>query len=169
MADLDKVNNLSEAEAKAEFMRCCGSTRWAERMLAGRPYMGEDELFHFSDKIWFDLSREDYLEAFSHHPKIGDIDSLTKKFASTKQWAAGEQSGVNTASREILEELAAGNKAYEDKFGYIFIVCATGKTAAEMLEILNKRLPNTPEVEIKVAMKEQNKITHIRLEKLLNN
>jgi 2-oxo-4-hydroxy-4-carboxy-5-ureidoimidazoline decarboxylase len=167
--NLDKVNDLTEEQAKEEFMRCCGSARWAGKMAAGRPYMGEDELFHYSDKIWFDLGKEDWLEAFSHHPKIGDIESLSKKFADTKQWAEGEQSGVNAASREILQELADGNQAYEDKFGYIFIVCATGKTAGEMLEILKERLNNTPETEIKTAMKEQNKITHIRLEKLLNS
>ena len=72
MTDLDKINNLAEEEAKAEFMRCCGSTSWAEKIVAGRPYMGEDELFHFSDKIWFDLAKEDWLEAFRSHPRIGD-------------------------------------------------------------------------------------------------
>ncbi len=117
-------------------------------MAAGRPYMGEDELFHYSDKIWFDLAKDDWLEAFSHHPKIGDIESLSKKFADTKQWAEGEQSGVNTASQEILQALAHGNLAYEDKFGYIFIVCATGKSAGEMLEILQERLKNDTEAEI---------------------
>jgi len=168
MAGLDNVNNIPDEEAKTEFLKCCGSSRWAEKMTTGRPYMGEDELFHFSDKIWFDMAKEDWLEAFTHHPKIGDIDSLAKKFADTKQWAEGEQSGVNSASRDVLQQLADGNQTYEDKFGYIFIVCATGKTAPEMLAILQERLPNEPETELKVAMKEQNKITRIRLEKLLN-
>jgi 2-oxo-4-hydroxy-4-carboxy-5-ureidoimidazoline decarboxylase len=169
MAELEKLNNLTEAEAKEEFLRCCGSTRWAAKMVEGRPYLGEDEMFHFSDKTWSGLGREDWLEAFTHHPKIGDIDSLAKKFAGTKQWAEGEQSGVNSAAREVLHELAAGNQAYEKKFGYIFIVCATGKSAPEMLAILTDRLKNDPEKEIKVAMTEQNKITRIRLEKLLNS
>ncbi len=166
--NIEQINNLSDEEAKSEFIRCCGSEAWADKMLGGRPYMGEDELLHFSEKKWFHLSEQDWLEAFKHHPKIGDIDSLSKKYSDTKQWAEGEQSGVNTATQDIIKNLADGNQAYEDKFGYIFIVCATGKTAQEMLDILNKRLSNLPDEEIKIAMKEQNKITRIRLEKLLN-
>jgi 2-oxo-4-hydroxy-4-carboxy-5-ureidoimidazoline decarboxylase len=108
------------------------------------------------------------LEAFTHHPKIGDAKSLAEKFATTKEWASNEQSGVNEASILTLNKLAEGNKAYEEKFGYIFIVCATGKSASEMLSLLESRITNTPEVEIEIAMREQNKITHLRIDKLFS-
>ena len=131
------------------------------------PFPDEESLFIESEKIWFACNENDWKEAFTHHPKIGDIDSLKKKFGSTAQWASGEQSGVNVAAHDILEALAAGNEMYEKKFGYIFIVCATGKSAEEMLGILQARLRNSPETEIEVAADEQNKITKLRLEKLV--
>jgi 2-oxo-4-hydroxy-4-carboxy-5-ureidoimidazoline decarboxylase len=108
------------------------------------------------------------LEAFLHHPKIGSLDALAAKFANTAQWASGEQASVQSASKAVLQALADGNTAYEQKFGYIFIVCATGKSAEEMLALLQARLPNPPKTEIGIAMAEQMKITLIRLEKLLN-
>ena len=126
------------------------------------------ELLEDAEEQWFKCSESDWKEAFSHHPKIGDTASLKKKFSSTAQWASGEQSGVNAASQQTIEALAEGNRKYEDKFGYIFIVCATGKTAEEMLEILTSRLSNDPKDEIEIAADEQNKITKLRLEKLLD-
>lgn len=136
-------------------------------LIASRPYASEAELYSASDRIWQSLKAEDWLEAFRHHPKIGDLESLKTKFASTSDWASGEQGGVALASERVIEELAAGNTIYEEKFGYIFIVCATGKTAGEMLALLQERLHNSPDVEIVRAMEEQNKITRLRLEKLL--
>jgi 2-oxo-4-hydroxy-4-carboxy-5-ureidoimidazoline decarboxylase len=162
-----ELNNLSSEVAMGEFLKCCGSSSWAKKMLANRPFTSKKDLFSVSNSIWAESSVEDGLEAFQHHPKIGDLKSLEKKFASTKDWAGGEQSGVNTAAKETLIALAEGNNAYEKKFGYIFIVCATGKSANEMLSMLNERLKNDPKDEIKIAMNEQNKITLIRLEKLL--
>ena len=106
------------------------------------------------------------MEAFSHHPKIGDLSSLEKKFASTKEWASGEQSNVQTAAKETLIKLAEGNDAYLEKFGYIFIICASGKSADEMLSALETRLQNEHKKELYLAANEQNKITHIRLNKL---
>jgi 2-oxo-4-hydroxy-4-carboxy-5-ureidoimidazoline decarboxylase len=106
------------------------------------------------------------LEAFEQHPKIGDINSLKKQYANTVAWASNEQAGVDAASDEVLQALAKGNDDYERKFGYIFIVCATGKSAGEMLELLQSRLTNDPESEIKIGAEEQNKITKLRLEKL---
>ena len=127
-------------------------------------------LFIKSKNIWFEkCGPEDWLEAFKAHPKIGDIDSLAKKYANTKNWSGKEQAGIETASMETLKALAEGNEKYEEKFGYIFIVCATGKTAKEMLTILNSRINNDPEKEILIAMHEQHKITEIRLHKLMAN
>ncbi len=136
-------------------------------MLVGFPVEDELGLYFLATKCWDACLEPDYLEAFSHHPKIGDIDSLKKKFASTATWASGEQAGVNAADQATLEQLAEGNNLYEEKFGFIFIVCATGKSAAEMLDLLKQRLPNNREDELKIAAAEQHKITLIRLEKLL--
>jgi 2-oxo-4-hydroxy-4-carboxy-5-ureidoimidazoline decarboxylase len=115
---------------------------------------------------WYECKEKDWLQAFEHHPKIGDLNSLKIKFADTTAWASDEQSEVNRAAHKILEDLARGNDDYEKKFGYIFIVCATGKTAKEMLDLLKARLLNDTEDEIKIAAEEQNKITKLRLEKL---
>jgi 2-oxo-4-hydroxy-4-carboxy-5-ureidoimidazoline decarboxylase len=164
---LDQFNALSTDEAMKDLLRCCGARRWAEQMAARRPYAGGDELLATADAIWQRADRADILEAFSHHPRIGDVDSLRNKFAATADWASGEQAGVQRAGEDVLRGLADGNAAYEKKFGHIFIVCATGKTAPEMLALLRARLPNDPARELAVAAEEQRKITRLRLEKLL--
>ena len=121
-----------------------------------------------AEETWFSLSGQDWLEAFSHHPKIGNIRSLQSKFQKTAKLSESEQKSISHVSEDILKEIAEGNQLYEKKFGYIFIVCATGKTAEEMLALLNERLKNDPEAELLIAAKEQNKITRLRLEKLLD-
>lgn len=137
-------------------------------MIGCRPFQNKDKLFELAEKIWFALTRNDWLEAFSHHPKIGDTEALQKKFQQTQPWTENEQAGVKGASADALKDLAAGNRLYKDKFGYIFIVCATGKSADEMLALLKERLENDPEAELLIAAKEQNKITRLRLGKLFN-
>jgi 2-oxo-4-hydroxy-4-carboxy-5-ureidoimidazoline decarboxylase len=164
---LPELNQLPVNQLKEALVTCCGSTAWVNEMAEIFPVESKESLFEQAEIIWFSLDESDWREAFGHHPKIGDINSLREKFANTSAWASGEQSGVSTASEQVLDDLLAGNRLYEDKFGYIFIVCATGKSAEEMLEILNSRLPNSPDDEILIAMQEQNKITKIRLEKLL--
>lgn len=114
------------------------------------------------------LESKDWLEAFTHHPRIGDVKNLRQKFASTAQWSQDEQKGVHGVPEDVIQALADGNARYEKKFGHIFLVCATGKSAQEMLALLQQRLHNTPETELRVAMQEQAKITRLRLEKLLN-
>lgn len=161
--------SFTHMEAAAEALgRCCGSRTWIYGMIAARPFRSMQHLLDSATKVWDYCSEKDGREAFRHHPKIGSVDELAAKFASTAQWAGGEQASVQQASRETLEALAKGNDEYEQKFGYIFIVCATGKSAEEMLALLQERLPNRPEVEIHIAMAEQLKITHIRLEKLMS-
>lgn len=164
---LDAFNALSREAAQAELLRCCGSARWAAAVAARRPFATPADLLAAADAEWARADRAEILEAFRHHPRIGDVDSLRKKFASTAAWASGEQSGVSAADEATLRGLAAGNTDYERKFGYIFIVCATGKTAAEMLALLQARLPNDPARELPLAAEEQRKITRIRLEKML--
>ena len=112
---------------------------------------------------WFALSPDDWVEAFSHHPRIGDRDALRRKFAATRALSEREQSGVGGASEEVLAALLEGNREYEARFGYIFIVCATGKTAAEMLALLRARLENDPQTEIRIAAEEHAKICDLRL------
>lgn len=165
---IQQFNSLSTQHQKEELFKCCGCTIWSEKLIQQSPFVSIEKLKQSSDEIWWQCDHKDWMEAFTHHPKIGDIKSLEKKFASTKEWASGEQSSVATASQDVLHQLKDGNDAYEKKFGYIFIVCATGKSASEMLELLNIRLLNSPDAEIKIAAEEQNKITHLRIDKLFS-
>jgi 2-oxo-4-hydroxy-4-carboxy-5-ureidoimidazoline decarboxylase len=164
---LDWLNSLKPEKAREELLRCCGSGVWVDRMLKQRPFRSETELYAHADREWAKVAPKDILEAFSHHPKIGDVTSLRTKFASTGSWASKEQSGVNHAPEKTLEEIARLNEVYLEKFGYIFIICATGKSAAEMLRALETRANNLPEMELKIAAEEQRKITRLRLEKLV--
>lgn len=165
---LHELNTIPKQQLSEELTKCCGSSAWVNKMLPFFPADDLVELLEDAEEQWYQCSREDWKEAFAHHPQIGDVESLTKKFASTAQWASGEQSGVNAASQQTIEALAKGNREYEKKFGYIFIVCATGKSAEEMLDNLRSRLKNSPEEEIEITADEQNKITKLRLEKLLD-
>lgn len=165
---LQQLNTLPKSILAEELTKCCGATAWVENMVALFPVAAAETLTAQATTVWNSLSETDWREAFTHHPKIGgDVAALREKFASTSTWAEGEQSSVKQASQATLEALAAGNTEYERKFGYIFIVCATGKTADEMLALLQARMPNKPEVELRIAAGEQDKITRIRLEKLL--
>lgn len=165
---LHELNILDKQKLREELFKCCGSSTWVEKMLKVFPMDDLVELLEDAEEKWFECTEEDWKEAFSQHPEIGDTEALKKKF-SNPGWAAGEQEGVNEASQQTLEALAEGNRLYKARFGYIFIVCATGKSAEEMLGLLHARLPNAPEEEIKIAADEQNKITKIRLEKLLED
>ena len=136
-------------------------------MVAGGEFASDQELMARAERDWDSLVEADYFEAFLAHPRIGDVDSLRQKYANTKAIASGEQSGVDAADEATLTRLAAANDEYFDKFGFIFIVCATGKTAKQMLEILESRLPNQRDVEVANAAAEQMKITKLRLEKLV--
>src|SRR5438132_4055355 len=137
MAKIDTINALPVDGAFDALLRCCGSRRWAALMVSRIPFSSDAAMFAAADEIWLSLGRDDWLEAFAAHPRIGDLDGLRNKFAATADWSAREQSGVSDAGDDILRELADGNRRYEERFGHIFIVCATGKSAAEMLDILN--------------------------------
>lgn len=165
---LEELSHLPKPALTEALQKCCGSSAWVENMLVAFPVADAETLMDEANTAWNKLSEADWREAFTHHPKIGgDVAALRAKFASTSTWAEGEQASVKSASQATLEALAAGNEEYERKFGYIFIVCATGKSAEEMLALLQARLPNQLENEIRIAAGEQNKITRIRLEKLL--
>jgi OHCU decarboxylase len=161
---LAEFNALPAAQAESTLMDCCGSARWAAGVAARRPYATAEGLHKAADAVWWKLERADWLEAFGHHPQIGDKPASGSE--SARQWAAGEQAGTRAASDDVKARLARANRAYFEKFGHIYIVCATGKTAEGMLAILNQRLQNDLPSEISVAAEQQRLITRIRLEKL---
>jgi OHCU decarboxylase len=158
---VDALNHLDREDAQAAFARCCGSTSWARSMAAARPFVSFDAMAGTGDAIWRSLAPADWLEAFAAHPKIGEQ-------ARTSSWSDREQAGMRTAADDVRTRLASGNAEYLSRFGYIFIVCATGKTAEEMLVALEARLMNDPAVELGIAAEEQRKITGIRLAKLMD-
>ena len=164
---LDQLNHLPTQDAWAAFERCCGASAWVEHMCAQRPFRSTDALNAAAESGFALLGPDDWREAVAHHPRIGDVAALRERFASTAGWAGEEQRGASTASDATLAALAEGNRAYEERFGYIFIVCATGKGADEMLRLLRARLPNAPAAELGIAAEEQRKIARLRLEKLL--
>jgi allantoicase len=164
---LAAINALPEADAVAAMLRCCGSSRWAHRMAEQRPYPSRAALFGTAETVWWKLGDGDWREAFGHHPRIGaNLDELRRRFAATADWSAREQAGLTEASELTLAQLADGNEAYQAKFGYVFLVCATGLSADEMLRRLRDRMDNDPAQELRVAAGEQSRITRIRLEKL---
>jgi 2-oxo-4-hydroxy-4-carboxy-5-ureidoimidazoline decarboxylase len=166
---LDGFNGLPIKAAQAELERCCGSKRWVAEMIEARPFISQGALLDSAGRVWRRLSPADWQEAFSHHPQIGAQTGAAKsdsKLARTSDWASEEQKGTANASAQTLKKLADGNIAYQARFGYIFLVCATGKSAEEMLGLLEARMSNSPETELKIAAAEQEKITQIRLEKL---
>ena len=165
--NLARLNSLDAAEAERELLKCCGSTEWARALAAQRPFGETQELLTAADDNWRNLSKRDWLEAFAAHPKIGGQKAAREQDAQAATWSEQEQSGARDAGVMMLDELAAANRIYEEKFGHIFIVCATGKTAVEMLALLRARLPNAPDVELSNAAEEQRRITRLRLEKLL--
>ncbi len=162
--------NKDVPAAEKLLLTCCGSNKWASLVAIQFPFKHVEELVNAATIAWYDECEEkDWLEAFTHHPKIGDIKSLESKFSTVKHLAETEQAGVLSTTTEIIEKLALKNIDYENKFGFIFLVCATGKTAAEMLRLLEDRLQNSPAEELMIAMGEQYKITIIRLRKILND
>jgi OHCU decarboxylase len=161
---LAEFNAMPAAEAETLLIDCCGAARWAAGVASRRPYATREALYKSADSIWWKLERADWLEAFSHHPQIGDQPASGTQ--SARQWAAGEQSGARAASNDVKERLSRANRAYFEKFGYIYIVCATGKSAEAMLAILNQRLQNDAPSEISIAAEQQRLITRIRLDKL---
>lgn len=163
---INEFDHLPDEKKRELLSQCCGSSAWVEKMIAA-PW-AEDlfDLEETAEEKWYECSEQDWLEAFAAHPKIGDVASLEEKYRHTARWAADEQSQVNIASSGVIQELSTLNEEYEKKFGFIFIVFATGKSAEEMLELLKERLPNDRDEEIKNAAEEQLKITKKRLEKL---
>ena len=166
---VDALNTLPADEAAGALLACCGSTRWAHEMEARRPFADAHDLLDTADEVWFGLDAEDWLEAFRAHPRIGERKAAPAQDARAAAWSAQEQARAGDAGEDVARALAEGNEAYEARFGHIYIVCATGKSAEEMLAILRARLANDPATELRAAAGEQARITRIRLEKLLGD
>jgi 2-oxo-4-hydroxy-4-carboxy-5-ureidoimidazoline decarboxylase len=163
---LSEWNKSSASDALDAMIACCGARRWAEGMVSSRPIASVQELSAMADRIWGKMEKVDWLEAFACHPRIGGRKAA---HASTQSvaWSRDEQSSASTAREQVLEELAAGNAIYEERFGFTYIVCATGKSAEEMLTILNRRLGSDRAAELLEAAEQQRQITQIRLGKWL--
>jgi len=171
--NLERLNSLSADKAMDELLQCCGSRRWAGQMEDERPFSDPEELREKATEIWWSLDSRDWLEAFRSHPKIGENkptasdEKKDRLHSGARKWSEQEQAGVRNAKEETMDHLAQLNLKYEAKFGYIFIVCATGKSSEEMLGILRERLENDETKELPIAAAEQAKITDLRLKKLL--
>lgn len=161
---LARLNGLSRSRAAAELIRCCGSARWASAMAAARPFLSLPAMQQRSDEVWASLGKTDWLEAFAAHPRIGG----KRPDSPASEWSAAEQSGAAAADDDANTRLAALNDLYERRFGYTFIVCATGKSAGEMLALLEARVSNGPNAELLNAAEEQRRITNLRLAKLVD-
>jgi OHCU decarboxylase len=165
--NIQELNNLPKETAQSALLSCCGSNNWVKKMIAARPFANLSELLNQAKQVWQNLEAEDWREAFSAHPKIGEKKAVPHQSTLSAEWSKGEQSGAENAADAVKIELEEANRLYEKRFGFIFIVCATGKSAEEMLEICRARLSNETDAEIRIAADEQRKITEIRLKKLL--
>ena len=168
ISGFEKLNGLPREEVINELLKCCGSRKWAELMADARPLNEMDPVLRTSDRIWWGLDAADWLEAFDHHPKIGERRAAQAVSREAQQWSEEEQAGTRASAQETMMELEAANREYERRFGFIFIVCASGRTTEEMLATLKERMKNDTDKELRVAAEEQRRITHLRLQKLLD-
>lgn len=161
-----RINDAEPAQAYQLLESCCCATNWVKQMLAARPFKDQQSLLLQAQQIWEKMTEADILEAFSGHPQIGDLSTLQAKYANTADKAGHEQSGMAEAEEEVLKQMLVLNKRYLEKFGFIFIVFASGKSAAEMLALITIRINNDRATELTIAANEQAKITAKRLESL---
>jgi len=166
---LDALNALPEPELTTRLRDCCGSSRWIARMLQERPFRSAEHLLTAAEAAWSHATAEDWQEAFDHHPRIGEPGPLSAVSAEATSWSADEQARAATANPDVRQELARANSAYERRFGRIYIVCAAGLEAEEILADLRRRLANAPDVEQRIAAAEQARITALRLRKLIGH
>ena len=165
---LARWNQLNDEEAVREILACCGAQAWARAVAARRPFQDQPSLIQVSDEVWAGMGTQDWMEAFSKHPRIGERKAPQLASAQSATWSTQEQEKVATAGESVQLALAEANRQYERRFNNVFIVCATGKTAPEILEILRRRLGNDEATELREAAEEQRKITNIRLRKWLS-
>jgi OHCU decarboxylase len=163
-----RLNALPASEAAGHLRDCCGSSRWVEGMLSRRPFASLEALLAAADDVWRATGPADWDEAFAHHPRIGERGAAARVSGTARAWSAGEQRGAVAASAATRAAIAEANRAYEQRFGRIYLVCAAGRSAEDLLRDIETRMRNTPERERAVAAEEQRKITRRRLEALVN-
>lgn len=161
------LNALPRTEAAERFRSCCGSSRWVDAMLSGRPFSSLEALLETADGAWRAAAPADWDEAFAHHPRIGERHASAKVSATARAWSASEQGAASRADAGTQASLAEANRAYERRFGRIYLVCAAGRSAEDLLMDLETRMKNDPERELAVAAAEQEKITRLRLRALI--
>jgi allantoicase len=169
-AGIAKLNALAPDGARAALRRCCGSSRWAEAMAAARPFEDLPAILRIAERTWWSLDEAAHREAFAAHPRIGEAGEAGEARVppgADAAWSAGEQRAAATAGDQLAAELAEANRAYLERHGFLFIVCATGRTAEAMLEELRARTPGSRAGELRTAAEEQIKITRLRLHKLI--
>ncbi len=164
---LDQWNHADPVAAEAEILPCCGSRAWARQLAALRPFAAPADLLTTSDQVWSRLDLADWDEAFRSHPRIGERKAPASATAQSAQWSTQEQSAAASAAAATQARLKQANAAYEARFGRIYIVCATDKSAAELLAILERRLHNEETAELREAAEQQRQITQLRLRKWL--
>jgi 2-oxo-4-hydroxy-4-carboxy-5-ureidoimidazoline decarboxylase len=164
---LDRLNALPRPEAAEQLRACCGSSRWVEAMLARRPFESAAGLLEAADEVWHAAGPEDWDEAFAHHPRIGERHAVAPVSATARAWSAEEQGNAAGAGEVARAALAEANDAYQRRFGRIYIVCAAGRSAEELLADIAVRMKNDPDRERAVAAEEQRKITRLRLKTLI--
>lgn len=162
--DLETLNRLPDAEAKAALRACCGSKLWAAKVAAHRPFSGLDHLLSVADEAWWELTHDDWLIAFAAHPRIGERPSGEGAHA---RWSAGEQATALRSDDAVRAEIAHDNREYEERFGHVFLISAAGKSGEEILAELRRRMRHSPATELEIAAEEQAKITRLRLERLI--
>lgn len=165
---LEKWNQADERTATEAMLSCCGAERWAAEMVALRPITSVPELSEAADRVWATMDESDWLEAFARHPRIGER-KLSPALEQSSMWSREEQAGTRAAARSVLDELAACNALYEQRFGFTYILCASGKNADEMLSILKRRLACDRMAELREAAEQQRQIMQIRLGKWLSS
>ncbi len=167
--EIEWLNSIAKEALEEQLLKCCGSTNWARRMAEECPFVSFEDLLTSADRIWWSLNADDWLEAFRSHPKIGEQKAVANISSDAQKWSKQEQASIGDAAPDTKRELALLNHEYEQKFGFIYIVCATGKSSEEMLEILKNRMDNSPDEELRIAAAEQAKITQLRLKKLMES
>ena len=169
MTDVATFNRMPPRQAAELLRACCGAERWVQSMILRRPFFDIHALLTAADEVWRKLGPDDWREAFRHHPRLGETKSEATQSEQARVWSSTEQAGVRNTDASLQTELAGANAAYEERFGFICIICATGLHAEDILQLTRERLKNTPEEELPVAAEEQRMITRLRLLKLFKH
>ena len=164
--DVSAFDALPDQDAAMLLETCCGASAWIHGMVARRPFGTLHVMLATADEVWWSLGSDDWREAFDHHPRIGGATAAVPQAERARAWSSDEQRGTSVASADVRQALVEGNREYERRFGHIYLVCATGRSAEELLATLRTRLTNDPATELRIAAAEQAKITRLRLEKM---